>query len=277
MKTPSKNLPQVGDISGGEKPLPVVLCMKWGTLYSADYVNVLYRAVKDNLSIPHRFVCFTDDETGIDEGVECFPLPDPLLKDAFTRMGCWPKVTLFKPDLFGLEGRALFLDLDTVVLGDLEPFLTAPGPLLAIREWKRFSDFFRKAKFSAQTSVFAFDLGKMGHIYEDYARDPEGAALNFRNEQRFVTHSAKGLSFWDPQDVVSFKRHLLPPPILNWFLKPKEPGAHTRVLVFHGNPRPRDVIHANSGVWGSFFRAGRGPVPYVRNYWIKYGGIPPVG
>lgn len=253
--------------------LPVVLCMKWGTLYSADYVNVLYRAVQDKLSIPHRFVCFTDDPTGITEGVECLPLPDPLLKDAFTRMGCWPKVTLFKPDLFGLEGRALFLDLDTVVLGDLDRFLKMPGRLVAIREWKRFSDFFRTPKFSAQTSVFSFDLGQMGHIYDAYASDPEAAATAFRNEQRFVTHYAQDLRFWDDSEVVSFKRHLMAPPILNWFVKPKQPNRQTKVLVFHGNPRPRDVIHANSGVWGSFFRSGRGPVPYVRNYWLKYGGL----
>ncbi|MEM9677276.1 MAG: hypothetical protein AAF890_04395 [Pseudomonadota bacterium] len=252
---------------------PVVMCMKWGTLYSSSYVNVLHRAVKDHLAMPHRFVCFTDDESGIVDGVECFPLPDPLLKNAFTRMGCWPKVTLFKKDLFGLEGRALFMDLDTVVLGDLTPFLTKPGRLIAIKEWGRFADFFRKQKLSAQTSVFSFDLGQMSHIYDAYARDPEAAANNFRNEQRFVTHSAEELEFWDSSDVVSFKRHLLAPPIVNRFVKPKTPSEGTKVLVFHGNPRPRDVIREDSGRWGGFWQAGRGPVPYVRDYWVEYGGI----
>ncbi len=42
----------------------VVICMKWGTLYSADYVNVLYNAVRAHLEGPFRFVCLTDDPRG---------------------------------------------------------------------------------------------------------------------------------------------------------------------------------------------------------------------
>ena len=38
----------------------VILCMKWGTLYGPDYVNVLYAAVADNITVPFRFVCLTD-------------------------------------------------------------------------------------------------------------------------------------------------------------------------------------------------------------------------
>ena len=53
-----------------------VLCMKWGDLYSADYVNVLYNAVKRNLSGDYRFVCLTDKADGIHADVETYPIPD---------------------------------------------------------------------------------------------------------------------------------------------------------------------------------------------------------
>ena len=33
-----------------------VLCMKWGTKYSADYVNTLYSMVARNMSRDFRFV-----------------------------------------------------------------------------------------------------------------------------------------------------------------------------------------------------------------------------
>ena len=33
----------------------VVLAMKWGTLYGAEYVNVLYNAVRDHMTGPFRF------------------------------------------------------------------------------------------------------------------------------------------------------------------------------------------------------------------------------
>ena len=52
-----------------------ILCMKWGRMYGPDYVNNLARGVRRHLSRPHRFVCFTDDASGLDAGVEALPLP----------------------------------------------------------------------------------------------------------------------------------------------------------------------------------------------------------
>ena len=43
-----------------------VLCMRWGTIYSSDDVNRLAAQVRRHLPRPHRFVCFTDDSTGLD-------------------------------------------------------------------------------------------------------------------------------------------------------------------------------------------------------------------
>ena len=54
-----------------------VLCLKWGKRYGAEYVNRLYRGVKANLSGPFRFVCVTDDPTGLVEGVEPCAYPSP--------------------------------------------------------------------------------------------------------------------------------------------------------------------------------------------------------
>ena len=45
-----------------------ILTFKWGTLYSAEYVNRVYRGVKAHLKRPFRFVCVTDDPTGLVEG-----------------------------------------------------------------------------------------------------------------------------------------------------------------------------------------------------------------
>ena len=53
-----------------------VLCMKWGTKYSADYVNTLYSMVARNMSIDFRFVCLTEDGAGLHEKVEVFPLSE---------------------------------------------------------------------------------------------------------------------------------------------------------------------------------------------------------
>ena len=43
-----------------------VICIKWGTKFGPEYVNRLYHMVEKNLSIPHRFVCFTDNSEGLE-------------------------------------------------------------------------------------------------------------------------------------------------------------------------------------------------------------------
>ena len=53
-----------------------VLCLKWGKRYGADYVNRLYRGVSANLSRPFRFVCVTDDPSGLAAGVETAPFDE---------------------------------------------------------------------------------------------------------------------------------------------------------------------------------------------------------
>jgi len=46
-----------------------VVCLKWGTKYSADYVNRLYHMVSRNMTRPFRFHCLTEDPGGLDAGV----------------------------------------------------------------------------------------------------------------------------------------------------------------------------------------------------------------
>ena len=47
-----------------------ILCMKWGTKYSADYVNTLYSMVARNMSKEFRFVCLTEDGLGLHDNIE---------------------------------------------------------------------------------------------------------------------------------------------------------------------------------------------------------------
>ncbi|HIG37520.1 MAG TPA: glycosyltransferase, partial [Oceanospirillaceae bacterium] len=80
--------------------------MKWGTLYSADYVNRLYAMVSRHLSLDFNMVCFTDDPTGIIPDIDCYPIPAMDIRtDTPERM--WKKLSTFKADLYGLQGTAL--------------------------------------------------------------------------------------------------------------------------------------------------------------------------
>ena len=116
------NQPTMNDLSIDPKEKVNVLTLKWGTRYGSDFVNKLYKAVTRNLTLPFRFVCFTDDSNGLDQGIESFPIPEIDLQPPERYLG-WRKLCLFRDDL-PLEGKCLFLDLDILITGNLDVFFS---------------------------------------------------------------------------------------------------------------------------------------------------------
>lgn len=80
----------------------LILTMKWGTLYSSADVNRLAAQVARHLDRPHRFICFTEDATGLDARVEAMPLPELGLPPGRSDTR-WRKLALFRRDLGGAD------------------------------------------------------------------------------------------------------------------------------------------------------------------------------
>ena len=51
-----------------------VICIKWGDKFGASYVNRLYKMVDKNMTKPYRFVCFTDNGSGLADAAPRFRL-----------------------------------------------------------------------------------------------------------------------------------------------------------------------------------------------------------
>lgn len=249
----------------------VILCMKWGDLYPAAYVNVLHSACRNHLDGDFRFVCLTPDESGdFDDGIEVLPIPDLGYGEQHWRSGAWPKLSVFLQDLHGLTGRAVFIDLDSLVVGDLAPLFEGSG-FRAIGggpEWKPGGN---PVDPPLLTGVFAFDLGAYGHIPDAFQVDQDGAFEECKLEQVFVEKHMPEWKPWPTDWVVSFKRHLRQPVGLDRIMLPKEPESSAIIVAFHGDPRPIDVARKDAGRWGKFPRAGKGPIPWVRKYWLDNG------
>ena len=77
-----------------------IICMKWGDKFDSSYVNRLYKMVEKNITIPHRFVCFTDNPDGIDKNIEKLPIP-PLKVDGIHDI-LWIKTIVYnhKPESY---------------------------------------------------------------------------------------------------------------------------------------------------------------------------------
>lgn len=247
-----------------------VICMKWGAQFGPDYVNVLHGAVSDHLSRPFTFLCLTDDARGLRPGIEVLPLPEiGLAPEDWYTPGVWPKLGLFGPDLDGLTGRALFLDLDTMVIGPLARFFEVEGGMVLLDTgpgWRRSP---RPGPAQPSTGVFTFDIGRQGQIAEAFMRDKAANMARFRNEQDFVAAHGRDVRLWPPGWVISFKRHVARRGGLDLVLPPPAPSGPASIIAFHGTPRPVDLIRP--GIWGRFPHVGRGAIGWVRDYWERYG------
>ena len=187
-----------------------VCCVQVGNYASrgAQYVNALYRAVERNLTVPHQFVCFTDDPTGI----ECETRP-------IQGKGWFAKLFLFKE--FG-EGRVIFLDLDTIIVGNIDFLAKFNGKFAILR------DFYRPKGYGSGVMLWK---GGFGHeITDSFVAD--GCPDVFGGDQIYIesqVKNAKRLQDLFPDKIVSYKVHAMA-------------GAPRKaaIVCFHGTPKPHD-------------------------------------
>lgn len=251
-----------------------IVCLKWGTAYPAFFVNRLYGGVKQHLSMPFRFVCVTDDPSGLAPGIDTVPFPPPPPGWKDTARYQWPaiyvKLLLFEKGFASLEGPTLFLDIDQIVTGPLDDFFTfAPGRFCIIHNWIEWHKcLFRKRPFIGNSSCFRFDAGDASdYIYRKFLSElPTAIDQKFyRTEQAYMTHAVgeENIVWWPDSFVRSFKRSCQRPWPLNHFLPPRfVPG--TKILCFHGHPNPDEAI---AGYRGKHLNTWTRPAPWVKEMW----------
>ncbi len=246
-----------------------ILCFKWGTRYPADYVNRLYAGVRRFLHRPFRFVCVTDDPSGLQEGIDAAPFPGA--PEGWPKK--WPnifvKLLVFRDGFADLEGPTLFLDIDQIVTGDLDPFFDyKPGEFCIIHNWIEWhKTLFRKRPDVGNSSCFRFEAGKSQRVYEKFLSEMDVCwdQKRYRTEQAYMTHAVglENVNWWPEDWVQSFKRGCTRAFPLNFFLKPKfKPG--TRILCFHGNPNPEEAVVGFKGRHANHFTR---PAPWVKDMW----------
>ncbi|MBP5985585.1 MAG: hypothetical protein KA538_00200 [Azonexus sp.] len=249
-----------------------IICIKWGTKYPAYYVNRLYAGVQRHLSRPFRFFCVTDDASGIRPEVEIIPLPvEPFAAQIATtlaeskRKGAFGKISLFKPGLIDASGPILGFDLDVVITGPLDELIDfAPGKICMRHDWLGA----RRGRPDGHGSVFRYDPGQHGYLYNDFATDPAGSIRNHKfSEQKYTSSVAQkhgDFEYFPGKWIASFKRDAMRFPPLNFLLEPHLP-ATARVMCFHGNPKMEEAVE---GFKAGFSRHTR-PCTWLREQWAE--------
>ena len=217
-----------------------ILTVKWGPRYPAAYVNKLYGSTRAFGLKNARFLCYTDDAEGLDAGVEALPLPPIHLPEKY-RWTFWRKLSLFDPAL-GLEGPCLYLDLDVVIVGDLQPLLANwSGRPRFIKSWVG-PKTERRPKFDRiNSSVMLFNGATCGKVLDFFQANRERVLESYPGDQGFVYDClAEDAEFFDAGLCVSFKKHCIPRFPCNLLRRPRVP-ANASIVVFHGKPDPHEA------------------------------------
>lgn len=222
-----------------------VICVKWGSYYTADYVNRLYRAVVRNFQHHNvRFFCFTEDPDLLDPRIAIRPLPE--LKGA--KFAYKKEAGLCDDNLGGLHGeRVIYFDLDGVICGSLDPlvdFMDTDQPYIT-RDYGRDSD------SVGGSNLYSWVVGTLGYIKDHYEAHSDEVIRQFGSaSQEYL--SAKiiekygSLNFYPNGWHISFKKHCLRKWPLNFFLEAKRPAKDVFLVNFHGDPKIHDAV---AGKW----------------------------
>lgn len=205
-----------------------VVCFKWGTEFSADYVNNLFHSVKRNTTLDINFICYTDDPTGIECETREFIEPLPHW---------WYIIGLFNPK-HGFTDKVVYMDLDTIILGNIDHILSVDEPFVTLRDYYR--------PKGLQTAYIAWEPSWGAFIWERLAeRFPTersyeklltftGGTNRFLEESVGLGTDVPRLQDFVPGECVSYKVHIRDKRESCDFNKVK-------IVFFHGKPRPHDV------------------------------------
>ena len=202
-----------------------ICCVKVGTRYGPEYVNKLARMVQANMECDYRFVCSTDDPSGITENVAFVP--------AAPYSGWWAKMGLFRNPAFGeIDGRILYLDLDVTVVGPLQDLIEYPAPFAMHPD-------FMQANVKA-SAVMVLHSGIAVGAWEKFSRDPERWMEKYRRggDQQYLTSEYGTAGLLPAEWVVSYKRQAR-----------NHVPKNARVVCFHGTPKPHECTGWVPSIW----------------------------
>lgn len=205
------------------RALLTVACVEVGNYCGrgAEYVLRLKRGVERHLALPHEFVCLTDNHVPVAaDGILCQKAHPSLT-------GWWAKLALFDPRRF--SGRVLYLDLDTIVEGDL-------APLFAIdTRFAMLSDLYEDQRCAS--GVMLWEAGAGWFVWSETIIALNSHSLSHRfGDGGFIEDAARkyGVKIDRLQQhvegIYSYKRSR----------RDGIPDSR-RLCCFHGKPRPHET------------------------------------
>jgi len=203
--------------------------------FTGRHVDVLRRMVRRNYSDPHRFLCITDDPSGITEpDIEIYSLwPDlgtvrnPSGR-ALKNPSCYRRLRVFARNAGAWLGdRFVVLDLDTVIVGDMRPLWNRPEDFVIWRSATSGNPY--------NGSMVLHRAGTRPRLWEEF--DPEHTPSETRrhgyygSDQAWIAYClGPNEATWTARDGVLSHR-------IDMKTSPRLP-VHAKIVFFHGRNDP---------------------------------------
>ena len=180
----------------------VIGVLRSGGWPTSEYAERLSKAIVERST---RFLCLTDMEP------DCERLP--LLHGW---PGWWSKLEVCRPDI---KGDWLYMDMDTIVVGDIEP--------LKVQRPAMLGDFYHP-KLEAGVMYLTEPMRRA--IWERWITDPDRWMAEYRGDGDFIRDTVGHISsdIRDVGGIYSYKVHRSIP-------------EDARLICFHGDPRPHET------------------------------------
>lgn len=179
--------------------LTVACVFKESETYKREHVDRLEAMVAQHMSQPYKFVCVDDS-----------PLP-----------GWWAKLSMWEPGRF--DGRVLYLDIDSTVIGSLDDLSNFPASFVIVENFKEMKEP-NKAKFNS--SVIAFDAGSCEHLFTEFT---PSVMDRLNGDQDWISERMPNAATFPKDWCVSYK--------VRRYAKFRSMPRDARVICYHGRPK----------------------------------------
>lgn len=217
----TQEIPKVKPDKNKDFDFTVVCVLRSGGDYDEEYVIKLKNAVKRNATKRIDFVCISD-----------VPINDPEIRNENLISdfpGWWSKVEMFRSELYRTE-YALYIDLDTVILQNIDSIFSPTGIFASIVPWNTA----RRKNGEIASGIMLFKTSELRFIYEEFSM---GLISDYKGDQDYILESLREHNIPKTtlpkmiHGIKSYKRD-----ILRYGM-----DISSRIICFHGKPRPRDI------------------------------------
>ena len=226
-----------------------VACVFWGDKFSDDYVYNLKSMVERNTTVPHQFVCFSDREL---EGIKTVKLIPGY-------EGWWNKMQMFNTD-FRLGNRVVYLDLDTLIVGNIDWLLEYDGMFMGIEDLGAVNEHQPELKGRLQSGVMAWDYRLNSHLWNRFTSS--GESQRYRGDGEYLNHIV-------PKYQRDFIQKRYKGKLKSYKYQVYSEGItdDLSIICFHGRPSiPQAMTETVTTGWKNSGKTYE-PQDWIKDYW----------